>query len=51
MAYEACITLIRAGRTSGLLDKVEILYSRNKITNEQYTELVSVLNGITDQGS
>ena len=45
MAYKACKTLITAGRTAGLADRIDLFYAFDRITSEQYTELVSLLSG------
>lgn len=43
IAYKACIALINAGRTDGLADKIDLFFSFNRITEEQYIELMSML--------
>jgi len=45
MAYLACKKLISAGKTTGLAEKIDLFYAFDRITSEQYTELVSLLSG------
>lgn len=43
MAYKACLALIRSGRTTGLKDKIDLFLAFERITADQYTELISMI--------
>lgn len=43
--YYLCKKLIETGKTSGLLDKLDVFLLANRLTEEQYTELVGMLEG------
>lgn len=42
--YKLAKALIAAGKTTGLADKLGVLYLGGSITEEQYTELISLLS-------
>lgn len=41
--YTLCIKLINAGKTEGLADKVDIYFANNRISEEEYEEIMSYL--------
>lgn len=43
MAYTCAKYLISQGRTEGLADKLDVLLLNNRLTQEQYTELLSLM--------
>ena len=43
IAYKACLTLIKAGKTNGLVDKINLFMAFEQITVEQYSELMEML--------
>lgn len=43
MAYTCAKFLISQGRTEGLADKLDVLLLNNRLTQEQYTELVGLM--------
>lgn len=45
MAYTLCKRLIALGRTEGLADKIDVYYAANRLTTEQYRELIAMLEG------
>ncbi len=44
MAYRICKALINTGNTAGLADKIDVFYAAGRLTDEQYTELIGLLN-------
>lgn len=44
MTYHLCKRLIEAGKTFGLVDKLDVFLLNNRITEEQYNELISLMN-------
>lgn len=46
MTYKLLLALIKAGRTEGLLDKIDIFYAVGRITDEQYMDLLKKLEVI-----
>lgn len=42
--YEMCRKLIEKGRTDGLAEKIGKLYLLDQLSEEQYTELMGLLN-------
>lgn len=47
MLYRTIKRLIERGRTDGLADKIDIFFAAGKLTEDEYNELVSLLNGAT----
>lgn len=47
MAYKCAKVLIDAGRTEGLADNLDVLLLNKRITQEQYTELMGLLETTT----
>lgn len=45
MTYKLCKKLIALGRTEGLQEKLDVYLAADRITAEQYQELVELLNG------
>lgn len=43
MLYRTLVALIRNGRTAGLREKIDIFFAADRITEEQYMELVDML--------
>lgn len=43
MTYKLCIKLIRAGKTDGLADKLDVYFAAGRLTEEEYKELMSML--------
>lgn len=43
MTYYICKKLIQEGKTNGLADKLDVFLLNNRITNEQYNELIQML--------
>lgn len=41
--YNTCKRMIELGRTGGLAKKLDIFYTANKLTDEQYAELTERL--------
>lgn len=44
--YKLCKILIEKGRTDGMADKLDSLLLFERITNEEYEELMSLLNPV-----
>lgn len=43
MIYQICKKLIQMNKTDGLMDKIDVYYLANRITKEQYEELISLI--------
>ena len=43
MSYILFLKLIEAGRTFGLKEKADVMYKLSRLTDEQYTEIMSQL--------
>ena len=43
MTYRLIKKLISEGKTTGLMNKVDILYTCGRLTDEQYTEIAELL--------
>ncbi len=43
MLYRTLKRMIERGNTEGMAEKLDVFYAADKITKEQYTELVSLL--------
>ena len=43
MIYELCKKLIALGKTEGLEDKLDVYLLNNRITSEQYNELIVLI--------
>jgi len=43
MAYTCAKYLISQGRTEGLAEKLDVLLLNDRISNEQYTELIGLM--------
>lgn len=43
MTYQLCKKLIESGKTFGLKNKLDVFLLANRITEEEYTELVELL--------
>lgn len=48
MTYKLCLALIKAKRTEGLIDKVDVFYAAGRLTTEEYEHLVSLLTPTED---
>ena len=42
--YNLCMKLIAIGKTDGLMEKVDVYYLANRLTEDEYKELASILN-------
>ena len=42
--YNLCMKLIKIGKTDGLMEKVDVYYAANRLTEEEYKDLASILN-------
>lgn len=42
--YNLCMKLIKIGKTNGLMEKVDVYYAANRLTEEEYKDLASILN-------
>ena len=42
--YNLCMKLIVIGKTDGLMEKVDVYYLANRLTEDEYKELASILN-------
>lgn len=45
MLYRTLKRMIERGQTAGMEEKLDIFYAAGKITEEQYNELIGLLNG------
>lgn len=45
MLYRTLKRMIERGNTEGMAEKLDIFYATNKITHDQYKELVLLLEG------
>lgn len=43
MLYRTLKRMIERGNTDGIVEKLDVFYAADKITREQYTELVALL--------
>lgn len=43
MTYKLCLRLIKAGKTDGLADKIDVYFAAGRLTEEEYAELMSML--------
>ena len=46
MTYKLCLKLIAVGKTDGLADKIDVYFAAGRLTEEQYTDLISRLSEI-----
>lgn len=46
--YTLCDKLIKAGKTLGLAEKVDVYYAADRITTEEYNELMERLGRINE---
>lgn len=44
MVYKLCLALIAKGKTDGLEEKLDVYYAADKLTTEEYNELLSMLH-------
>ena len=44
MLYRTLRRMIERGNTEGMAEKLDVFYAADKLTQEQYTELVALLN-------
>lgn len=44
MLYRTLMKMIEKGMTDGLAEKIDIFYATGKLTDAEYTDLVSMLN-------
>ena len=44
MLYNIISRMIERGNTTGLAEKIDVLYIGNRITKEEYTKLIEMLN-------
>ena len=45
MLYRTLKRMIERGNTEGMTEKLDIFYAANKITQDEYKELISLLEG------
>ena len=45
MLYRTLKRMIERGNTEGMAEKLDIFYAANKITQNEYKELISLLEG------
>lgn len=43
MLYRTLKRMIERGNTDGMVEKLDVFYAADKITKEQYTELIAML--------
>lgn len=43
--YTLCVKLIRLGKTVGLAEKIDVYHLNDRITDEEYSELMAMLRG------
>ena len=43
MSYHLFIKLIKSGNTVGLKEKADVMFTLGRLTNEQYTEIITLL--------
>lgn len=48
MTYKLCLALIKARRTNGLIEKIDVFYAAGRLTTEEYENLVSLLTPTED---
>lgn len=44
ITFNLCKLLIKKGRTDGLQDKMDVYLAADRLTTEEYSELVAMLN-------
>lgn len=44
MSHILFLKLIEMGKTVGLAEKADVMYALNRLTDEQYTEIIEKLN-------
>ena len=42
--FNICKKLIQTGRTNGLIDKLDVYLANDRLTVEEYSELLAMLN-------
>lgn len=42
--YNLCMKLIKIEKTDGLMEKVDVYYAANRLTEDEYKDLASILN-------
>lgn len=42
--YDMCIRLIKLGKLEGLSEKIDVYYMNNRLTTEEYNDLMGRLN-------
>jgi hypothetical protein len=45
MIYQLCKRLIQMGKIEGLIEKIDVFYLANRITKEEYEELIQLIGG------
>lgn len=50
MTYKLCRKLIELGRTAGLADKMDVYFAAGRLTEEEYTELMGLLEPKKEAG-
>lgn len=45
MIYQLCKKLIQMEKIEGLIEKIDVFYLANRITREEYEELIQLLGG------
>lgn len=43
MTYKLCKKLIDAKRTTGMKDKLDVFYANDRLTADEYTELIGMI--------
>lgn len=44
MVYRMILKMIETGNTTGLREKVDVLYTAGSLTTEQFNEIIALLN-------
>ena len=44
MTYQLCKKLIKSGKTTGLIDKLDVFLLNDRISEAEYNELVALIN-------
>lgn len=49
MLYRTLKRMIERGNADGIAEKIDIFYAVNKLTDEEYNELVNMLNPVAEE--
>lgn len=45
MLYRTLKRMVENGQTEGMVEKLDLFYAMNKITEEEYNELIALISG------